>query len=130
MNSQLMILGGAALYVLAMLAVGWWSQRRIHQAADFIVAGRRLPLWLATATLSATWFGGGTILGAGGMAYEEGFLGIIPDPLGAGLCLILAGFYGSANTTLGHIWVLHTGYHHFVFLSYSLLIISCSRNCY
>jgi SSS family transporter len=92
-----MIWGGAALYVLAMVAVGWWSQRRIHHAADFIVAGRRLPLWLATATLSATWFGGGTILGAGGTAYEEGFLGIIPDPLGAGLCLILAGLLVAAT---------------------------------
>lgn len=33
-------------------------------------------------------------------------------------------------TTSGHIWVHHTGYHHFGFLSFSLLIISCSRNCY
>jgi len=90
-NSQLMIWGGAALYVLAMLGVGFWSQRRIHNLADFVVAGRSLPLWLATATLSATWFGGATILGAGGVAYEEGFLGVIPDPFGAGLCLILSG---------------------------------------
>ncbi len=86
-----MIWGGAGLYVAAMLLVGFWAHRRIHQSADFIVAGRRLPLWLATATLSATWFGGATVLGAGGAAYEKGFLGVIPDPFGAGLCLFIAG---------------------------------------
>ncbi|MFQ5876079.1 MAG: sodium:solute symporter family protein [Acidobacteriota bacterium] len=91
MSEHLLIWGGAAGYMLAMLGVGLWSHRRIHGSADFIVAGRRLPLWLATATLSATWFGGATILGAGGTAYSEGFYGVIPDPFGAGVCLLLAG---------------------------------------
>ncbi len=91
MAERIVIWGGASLYVLAMLAIGWWSHRRIRESADFIVAGRRLPLWLATATLSATWFGGATVLGAGGQAYSEGFLGVIPDPFGAGLCLLIAG---------------------------------------
>jgi SSS family transporter len=88
----MIIWGGAGLYVAAMLLVGFWAHRRIHQSADFIVAGRRLPLWLATATLSATWFGGATVLGAGGTAYEQGFYGVIPDPFGAGVCLFIAGF--------------------------------------
>ena len=29
---------------------------------DYVVAGRRLPLSLASATLLATWFGAGTLL--------------------------------------------------------------------
>ena len=92
MNDQVIIWGGAALYTIAMIGVGFWSHSRIKGSADFIVAGRRLPLWLATATLSATWFGGATVLGAGGQAYENGFLAVIPDPFGAGLCLFIAGF--------------------------------------
>ncbi|HSF19257.1 MAG TPA: sodium:solute symporter family protein [Vicinamibacteria bacterium] len=91
MSDHMLIWGGAGLYVAAMIAVGFWAQRRIHESSDFIVAGRRLPLWLATATLSATWFGGATVLGAGGTAYEQGFYGVIPDPFGAGLCLFIAG---------------------------------------
>jgi SSS family transporter len=92
MSDQILIWGGAGLYIIAMLAIGVWTHKRIRQSADFIVAGRRLPLWLATATLSATWFGGATVLGAGGQAYEKGFLGVIPDPFGAGVCLFIAGF--------------------------------------
>ncbi|HXV60136.1 MAG TPA: sodium:solute symporter family protein [Vicinamibacteria bacterium] len=91
MSDHMLIWGGAGLYMSAMIAVGFWAQRRIHESSDFIVAGRRLPLWLATATLSATWFGGATVLGAGGTAYEQGFYGVIPDPFGAGLCLLIAG---------------------------------------
>ncbi|MEE8536748.1 MAG: sodium:solute symporter, partial [Acidobacteriota bacterium] len=91
MSDTLIIWGGAALYVLAMLLVGFWAHRRIQRSEDFIVAGRRLPLWLATATLSATWFGGATVLGAGGAAYKQGFYGVIPDPFGAGICLFIAG---------------------------------------
>lgn len=76
-----------------MLLVGLYASRRISNPADFLVAGRRLPLWLCTAALSATFFGGGTVLGAGGAAYEKGFLGVIADPFGAALCLFLAGLF-------------------------------------
>ena len=33
-------------------------------AADFIVSGRRMPIWICSVTLMATWFGGGTVMGA------------------------------------------------------------------
>jgi len=79
--------------LLGMLAVGFYASRKISGTDDFLVAGRRLPLWLCTAALSATFFGGGTILGAGGAAYEKGFLGVIADPFGAALCLFLAGLF-------------------------------------
>jgi len=75
------------------MALGFWAGRRVKGGSDFIVAGRRLPLWLATATLFATWFGGGTCVGAAGAAYERGLLGVIADPFGAALCLFLAGWF-------------------------------------
>jgi len=75
------------------MAIGFWAGRKVKGGSDFIVAGRRLPLWLATATLFATWFGGGTCVGAAGAAYEKGILGVIADPFGAALCLFLAGFF-------------------------------------
>ena len=48
---------GIVVYLAFMLFIGFWSSRRITGMSDFLVAGRRLPLWMATATLLATWFG-------------------------------------------------------------------------
>ncbi|MBI1353336.1 MAG: sodium/solute symporter [Acidobacteria bacterium] len=92
MDSSL-VLPGVIAYLLLNLALGFWAGRQVRDGADFIVAGRRLPLWLATATLFATWFGGGTCVGAAGAAYEKGVLGVIADPFGAALCLLLAGWF-------------------------------------
>jgi solute:Na+ symporter, SSS family len=84
---------GLACYVLFTLGVGVWAGRRVKGSSDFIVAGRRLGLVLATGTLAATWFGGGIVIGAASQAYKHGFLGVIADPFGAALCLILAGLF-------------------------------------
>ncbi len=87
------ILFGISLYLAGMLGVGFYASRKIKNSDDFLIAGRRLSLWLCTATLTATWMGGGAILGGGGAAYERGFLGVIADPFGASLCLFLAGLF-------------------------------------
>ncbi|MEE2876663.1 MAG: sodium:solute symporter family protein [Candidatus Neomarinimicrobiota bacterium] len=87
------ILVGIGFYLAGMLSVGFYASRKIKDAGDFLVAGRRLSLWLCTATLMATWMGGGAILGGGGAAYEKGFLGVIADPFGASVCLFLAGLF-------------------------------------
>ncbi|TDI70781.1 MAG: sodium:solute symporter [Bacteroidetes bacterium] len=84
---------GIGIYLLVMLLVGYAASRRVSKAADFLVAGRSLPLWLTVGTLSATWFGGGTVLGAAGTAFKKGFIGVIADPFGAALCLLLAGLF-------------------------------------
>ncbi|MDP6039634.1 MAG: sodium:solute symporter, partial [Candidatus Latescibacteria bacterium] len=90
---QMPIIVGLSIYVLINLAVGIYAGRRIKDSADFVVAGRRLGIWLATGTLAATWFGTGTVLGAAGAAYKGGFLAVIADPFGAALCLFLAGMF-------------------------------------
>ncbi|HHX86773.1 MAG TPA: hypothetical protein GX693_01185, partial [Firmicutes bacterium] len=88
-----------AIYLLVLIGISWYASRRIEESADYLVAGRRLPYHLATATLFATWFCGGTIVGGAGTAFEFGFWntteawGVIPDPYGAGLCLMLAGLF-------------------------------------
>ncbi|MDA0748713.1 MAG: sodium:solute symporter family protein [bacterium] len=87
------IVVGLSIYVLFTLLVGLYAGRKVHASADFIVAGRRLGIWLATGTLAATWFGGGIVIGAASAAYKHGFMGVIADPFGAALCLFLAGFF-------------------------------------
>ena len=91
--SQIPIITALCAYVFLTLLVGVYAGRRVKDSADFVVAGRRLGILLATGTLAATWFGTGTVLGAAGAAYKGGFLAIIADPFGAALCLFLAGLF-------------------------------------
>jgi Na+/proline symporter len=77
----------------AMLAIGWYTSKKVKNSLDFINAGRSLGLPIATATLFASWFCGGTILGAAGAAYEGGLSATVADPFGAGVVLILAGLF-------------------------------------
>ena len=96
LSDETVVLLGCGVYLALLLAVGIFVGRRVKDSADFIVAGRRLPLWLCTFTLFATWFGAGTCMGAAGAAYGSGVLATIADPFGAGLCLFLAGCFTSA----------------------------------
>ncbi len=87
------ILGGTVVvYFVVMYAVSWFASRRIHDVEDYAVAGRRLPLSLAWMTLLATWFGAATMLIVPDEIRKEGLVAAALDPIGAGLCLILAGF--------------------------------------
>lgn len=84
---------GVMAYMAVMLAVGYWASKKVRNLADFLVAGRRLPFYLATATLFATWFGAGSCMGASGTAYSQGLMGVISDPFAAGTSLIIAGLF-------------------------------------
>jgi SSS family solute:Na+ symporter len=78
-------------YLLLNLGIGLWASRRINTTADFVLAGRRLPLFLAASVTFATWFGSETIMGAPAEFIDKGVLGVIEDPFGAALCLFLVG---------------------------------------
>ena len=93
MSDQLILLAGLGVYLVAMVAIGAYAARRVTDTVGFIVAGRNLSMWLCTSTLMATWMGAGIAMGAAGAAYEEGFLGVIADPFGGGLCMILVGAF-------------------------------------
>ncbi len=86
---------GATLvaFVLLTYAIALRANAEIHDAEDFLVAGRRLPLGLAWATLMATWFGAGTMLTAADEIYAEGLRAAALEPLGSGVCLLLAGLF-------------------------------------
>jgi len=92
-STEAIILAGVSIYLLAMLAIGVAAAKRSGTQDDFLVAGRKLPLWICAPTIMATWFGGGTMLGAAGTGYEGGFLASISVPFGAALVLILMGFF-------------------------------------
>ena len=61
--TRIILWSGIGFYILVMLLIGYLSGRKVKDMSDFLVAGRRLPLWMATATLLATWFGAGSSMG-------------------------------------------------------------------
>ncbi len=88
-----MLLGFVLIYWILSVALGLWASMRVKNATDFALAGRALPFHIVTATVFATWFGSETILGVPATFLEQGMKGIISDPFGASLCLILVGLF-------------------------------------
>jgi SSS family transporter len=58
-----------------------------------MVAGRSMPMFMLTGSIVATWFGGSSMMGVSGSAYDDGLLGVIADPFGATLALFLIGMF-------------------------------------
>lgn len=88
-----MLLGFIIGYLLVTILIGWWASTRVHSAKDFVIAGRQLPLVVAASALFATWFGSETLMGASSEFVENGLYGVVEDPFGAALCLILVGAF-------------------------------------
>jgi SSS family solute:Na+ symporter len=88
-----MLLASVVAYLLVSVLIGLYVARNVSSAADYAVAGRHLSLPIVTATVFATWFGSETVLGISSTFAEEGLGGIVADPFGASMCLILAGLF-------------------------------------
>lgn len=88
-----MILWFVILYLLASVGIGLFAATRVKTSKDFAVAGRSLPLPVVTATVFATWFGAEAVLGISATFAKEGLRGVVADPFGSSMCLILAGLF-------------------------------------
>lgn len=88
-----MILWFVILYLLLSVGIGLFAATRVHNSKDFAVAGRSLPLPVVTATVFATWFGAEAVMGVSATFAKEGLRGVVADPFGSSLCLILAGLF-------------------------------------
>lgn len=86
-----MLLSLVVLYLVISVGIGLYAARRVHNSRDYIVAGRNLPFHFVIAMVFATWFGAETVLGISATFLDQGFRGLISDPLGAALCLIIFG---------------------------------------
>lgn len=72
---QLTVITIVVIYLLAMLAIGYYSSKKISSNEDFMVAGRNLGPFLMAGTLAATEIGGGSSLGVVEKAYGQWGLG-------------------------------------------------------
>ena len=83
-------------YWLISVAIGLIAATRVHNTRDFAVAGRHLPFYMVTATVFATWFGAEAVLGVPATFLNEGLRGVVADPFGSSMCLILVGLFFAA----------------------------------
>lgn len=110
-----MLVAGVALYLAATLLVGFIAARRVKNNTDFALAGKNLGFFMATSTVFATWFGSETVLGSSANFVRDGFHGVIEEPFGAALCLILVGavfakkLYAMNLTTFGDFFRVRFG---------------------
>jgi SSS family solute:Na+ symporter len=88
-----MLIWFVIIYWVISVGIGLWAALRVKNTADFAAAGHSLPLPIVTATVFATWFGAETVLGIPATFLKEGLGGIVSDPFGSSMCLILVGLF-------------------------------------
>ncbi len=88
-----MLIWFVIIYWVVSVGIGLWAALRVKNTADFAAAGHSLPLPVVTATVFATWFGSEAVLGIPATFLQEGLGGIVSDPFGSSLCLILVGLF-------------------------------------
>ena len=88
-----MLIWFVIIYWVISVGIGLWAALRVKNTADFAAAGHSLPLPIVTATVFATWFGSETVLGIPATFLKEGLGGVVADPFGSSLCLILVGLF-------------------------------------
>jgi len=81
------------LYLAVTVGIGLWAARRVHNAKDYVIAGRSLPFAMTTATVFATWFGAETVLSVSATFSRDGLNGIVADPFGASFCLVFVALF-------------------------------------
>jgi SSS family transporter len=88
-----MLIASVLLYLAITIGIGLWAASRVHNAKDYLVAGRSLPLYMNMATVFATWFGAETVLSVSATFAKDGLHGVPADPFGASFALIFVALF-------------------------------------
>ena len=83
-----------AMYAVFLL-VGWIAARKVKHGspADLMVAGRNMPVWIATLTMTATWVDGGYLLGTAEGVYRSSVVSGLQGGVCFGISLMLGGLF-------------------------------------
>ena len=81
------------LYLLCTVAIGLFAATRVRSTTDYALAGRSLPLVMVITATFATWFGSETVLGLPGQFIQNGLSGVVEEPFGSSMALILVGMF-------------------------------------
>ena len=91
-----LVLGCVLGYVGSQLLIAVWFSRRTKTEEEFLLAGRSLGFGITLFSVFGTWFGAETCIGAAGEAYAHGLSGVISDPFGYTMGLVLTGVFFAA----------------------------------
>jgi len=59
-----------AIYFIAMVGIGIWASKKIHNMSDYVVAGRSLDFWVFTLLMIGSVCSGMSLLGVSGLGYK------------------------------------------------------------
>ncbi|WP_051687157.1 sodium:solute symporter [Microbulbifer sp. HZ11] len=126
MNASI-FLGAFGLYIVFLIAVGWFASRRSTDEDDFLLAGRSLPIFLTIGTTVATMVGTGSSMGAVGFGYANGWAGALYGIGGAVGILLLGLLFAPARargfSTMSEELASYVGNHPLVNKVVALLIL-------
>ena len=100
-----MALATIVLIYASFLGIGWLATRlaaersgsltatRQSAVDEFMVAGRAMPLWLATFTMTATWVDGGDLLGTAEGVYRSSLATGLQGGVCFGISLLVGGMF-------------------------------------
>lgn len=91
------VLACVLAYIASQLVFAFWFSRRVKTESDYLLAGRSLGPWLGTFSVFATWYGAETCIGAAGEAYSSGIAGVLADPFGYAIGIIVFGVLFAAR---------------------------------
>ena len=85
----------SSIYLVGMIAFGFWGKRKATTQSDFLVAGRRLGPLLYSGTMAAIVLGGASTIGGVGLGYQYGISGMwLVVAIGVGILLLSLLFAG------------------------------------
>ncbi len=88
-----MLIWYVILYIVVSVVIGLYAATKVKNSQDYVVAGHHLPLPFIVATVFATWFGSETVLGIPARFLNDGLKGVVADPFGSSMCLVLVGLF-------------------------------------
>jgi len=88
-----MLVLSVVIYLALTIAIGLWAAKKVSNSRDFLIAGRRLPLYMTVATVFATWFGAETVLSVSATFARDGLGGVVADPFGSSFCLVFVALF-------------------------------------
>ncbi|MFJ3958931.1 sodium:solute symporter [Arthrobacter sp. NPDC090010] len=140
MDGNIINSGIVILYLVAMLAFGFWGKSRTKDNSDFLVAGRRLGPMLYTGTMAAVVLGGASTVGGVGLGYKFGISGMwLVVAIGVGVLLLSLLFAGMIQKlkiyTVSQMLTLRYGTRAtqtsgIVMLAYTLMLCATSTSAY
>ncbi|MEE2569793.1 sodium:solute symporter [Pseudarthrobacter sp. J64] len=140
MDASFINIAIVVVYLIAMLAFGWWGKSRTRNNSDFLVAGRRLGPFLYTGTMAAVVLGGASTVGGVGLGYKFGISGMwLVVAIGAGVLLLSLLFAGTIQKlkiyTVSQMLTLRYGSKAtqtsgIVMLAYTLMLCATSTGAY